>query len=216
MRDDARRRSQILHGIDACSTGAGTGRPNAQIFSSVARSGCYGAGPVRRLALPFLFACVGWFATVASAAEGLDVLEGRAGSFSICSLTPGEATEVFGIPSRNVAGTDGFIMEFSHQGLVLEFSDASAQGTLRTLTVFAVDRDGYVGYRGHFLGTVASGTQSAPIRRLLRLARAEIARDEPDLVHARLQGFELEIGFVYDRIDWARLACAPSAGRASL
>ena len=136
------------------------------------------------------------------------MLAGTAGEVPVCALTPGEATAMFGIPSRNHAAPDGFTMEFSHHGLVLEFSDASAEGRLGALTVFAVDRDGFMGYRGHFLGTVSNGTRSGPVRRLLRLARAEIARDEPDLVHARFEDFDLEIGFVYDMIDWARLLCA--------
>ena len=164
---------------------------------------------MRRLLLPFAIACAGWLGTPAAAVEGLDVLAGTAGELPLCALTPDEATAVFGIPSRNLAAPDAFTMEFSHHGLVLEFSEPSAEGRLGALTVFAVDRDGFMGYRGHFLGTISNGTRSDPVRRLLRLARAEIARDEPDLMHARFADFELEIGFVYDMIDWARLVCVP-------
>ena len=206
MTDGAPEGCQIAHP-------APTRAPNAEISSSTRSRPCYRANPLGRILLPLLLTCAAWLGTSAEALDGLDVLGGTAGERPICSLTPPDATTLFGIPSRNLAAPDGFTMEFSHHGLVLEFSESSERGRLGALTVYAVDREGFVGYRGHFLGTVANGTRSDPVRRLLRLARADIARDDAELVHARLDGYELEIGFVYDMIDWARLVCAPSGAR---
>lgn len=144
-------------------------------------------------------------------AQGVDLLTGTAGDVALCSFTPTEATTIFGIPSRNHVDEMGLIMEFSHHGFSLWFPAAQApteEAPLGEATVYAVDRDGFMGYRGHFLGTVANGTRREPVRRILRSARAEITLDEADKIVATLPEFDLEIGFVYDAIDYVTLRCA--------
>jgi hypothetical protein len=161
---------------------------------------------VRRV-IPYLAILIGSSFGPGAAAQGLDLLAGRAGTVDICAFAPEEAIDAFGIPSRMVVDDPHMRLEFSHHGFVLVFSAAHESTALDSATVYAVDRDGYRGYHGHFLGTVANGTRSEPVRRLLRSARADITRDEPERIEARLQGFELAIGFLYDAIDWVTLTC---------
>ena len=143
------------------------------------------------------------------AAQGLDLLTGRAGDAELCSLTPAATVELFGIPSRAHAEDDRAVIEYSHRGFVLRFAGADEAAPLATITVYPVDRDGFMGYRGHFLGTVASGTAREPVERILRSVRAEIAADEADTVLARREGFELHVAFLYGVIDTVELACTP-------
>jgi hypothetical protein len=142
--------------------------------------------------------------------QALDLLVGVVDDEPICYLTPDRATAVFGISSRNHQEEDRLVMEFSHHGLTLHFValDPSQESRLMSVTLYAADRDGFMGYRGHFLDTVASGTRSDPVKRLLRSARAEILSEDTEHLVARLEGFELEIRFVSDVIDQVTLECS--------
>ncbi len=141
--------------------------------------------------------------------QALDLLVGVVDDEPICALTPDRATAVFGISSRNHQEEEAFVMEFSHHGLALHFValDPSQESRLLRVTLYAADRDGFMGYRGHFLDPVASGTRSDPVKRLLRSARAEILSEDTEHLVAGLEGFELEIRFVSDVIDQVTLDC---------
>ena len=142
------------------------------------------------------------------AAVGLDLLSGSAGETELCSLTTATTTELFGIPSRVYIDSGQAIVEYSHRGFVLRFTGEDVAAPLATVSVYPVDRDGFMGYRGHFFGTVASGTAREPVERILRSVRAEVVADEPDAVVARREGFELHIAFLYGVIDTVDLVCA--------
>lgn len=142
--------------------------------------------------------------------QALDLLAGVVGDEPICALTPDRATTIFGISSRNHQQEDGLVMEFSHHGLALYFGllgESPENPRLMNVTLYAADRDGFMAYRGHFLDTIASGTRSDPVKRLLRSARAEIVSDDTERLVARLAGFELEIRFASDVIDRVTLDC---------
>ena len=143
----------------------------------------------------------------AVAAQGVDLLTGWADETELCAFTPATAVELFGIPSRAYAEDDQAVIEYSHRGFVLRFPGDDVVAPLDTITVYPVDRDGFMGFRGHFLGTVASGTAREPVERILRSVRAEIVSDEPDVIVARRKTFDLHIAFLYGVIDTVELAC---------
>lgn len=146
----------------------------------------------------------------AGLAQGVDLLTGRAADAPLCSLTAATAVELFGIPSRAHVEDGTTVVEYSHRGFVLRFANEEAGAPLAKITVYPVDRDGFMGYRGHFLGTVASGTAREPVERILRSARAEIVTDDPGSVTARLEGFDLDVAFLYGVIDEVELICVPA------
>ena len=148
------------------------------------------------------------------AARGIDLLTGTSEEIALCALTPASAVDLFGIPSRAYVESGATVIAYHHRGFDLRFAAEDATAPLATITVYPVDRDGFMGYRGHFLGTIASGTAREPVKRILRSVQAEIVSDAPDRLSARREGFELTIAFLYGVIDIVELACEVDVGHA--
>lgn len=153
------------------------------------------------------FTIAGWASLVN--AQSIDLLTGTVEDAPLCSLTAEAAAELFGIPSRKVDGEANLVIEYAHRGFILRFAGDAPDATLAEVEVYPVNRDGIMGYRGHFLGTVASGTARGPVERILRSIRAEIVSDQADGLKARGDGFDLEIAFLYGVIDVVTFRCTP-------
>lgn len=157
-----------------------------------------------------LLAIAGWASL--TNAQSIDLLTGRVDNAPLCALSADAATELFGIPSRKVDSDANLVIEYAHRGFILRFPTDAPDATLAEVEVYPVNRNGIMGYRGHFLGTVASGTTREPVERILRSVRAEIVSDDVDTVAARGDGFELEIAFLYGVIDIVTFRCTPTEG----
>ena len=173
--------------------------------------GWLGYAFVTRILLPIALAVALLAGGNLGAARGVDLLTGTTEELALCSLTPASAVDLFGIPSRAYVESGAAVIAYHHRGFDLRFAAEDAAAPLATITVYPVDRDGFMGYRGHFLGTIASGTAREPVKRILRSVQAEIVSDAPETLSARREGFALTIAFLYGVIDTVELACEVAA-----